>query len=202
MARNIGNRPYPGTKMNGLMISFVLASALHAGPDSLEGKYTLDPAASDDPAEVVEEATRDVGRIMRGRMRAALEEALTPSRSMEIRLDGDVLLIIGGNERSLRVVPDGREIEQETPQGERARIAATLREGTLEIRIRTPRAERVQTITPTDEGLRVVNALILEQLSQPVRVELIYLREGTPGPGTVGRQFIGRHGAVRAEVAR
>jgi hypothetical protein len=121
---------------------------------------------------------------------------------MEIRLEGDTYIIIGGDERSLRVVPGGPVVEQETPEGERAQITATLREGALEIRIRTSRAERVQTITPTEEGLHVANTFTMGQLPQPVRMEIIYLREGTAGLGGHGSEFPPLHRFANAEVDR
>jgi hypothetical protein len=169
--------------MNGLLISLVLASLLQAGPDSLEGKYTLDRAASDDPIEVAREASRDVGRMARGRMQAALEEALKPSPSVEIRLDGEAYLVIGQEGRAIRVVPGGPEVEQETPQGEKARISAILDGETLEIRIRTSRAERIQTLTPTEAGLHMENTFIMDRLPEPVRMEVVYLRDRSSGGG-------------------
>jgi hypothetical protein len=190
IASNIGIHPFPGTIMDGLMISLILVSALHAGPDSLEGRYTFDPAASDDPAEVAREASQGVGRMARGRMRSALEEALTPSPTLEIRMEGEAYLIIGQEGRALRVVPGGPEIEQETPQGEEARISAFMKGETLEIRIRTSRAERIQTLTPaeaiqtltpTEAGLRMVNTFIMDRLPEPVRMEVVYLRVEASG---------------------
>jgi hypothetical protein len=162
--------------MNGLMISLAFASLIQAGPDALEGRYTLDQATSDDPIEVAREAAQDVGRMARGRVRSALEEALTPSPTLEIRLEGEAYLVIGAEGRTLRVVPGGPEVEQETPQGEEARISATLDGDALEIRIRTSRAERIQTLTPTEAGLRMVNTFIMDRLPEPVRMEVVYLR--------------------------
>jgi hypothetical protein len=167
--------------MNGLMISLVVASLVQAGPDSLEGRYTLDQAASDDPIEVAREATRDVGRMARGRMRSALEEALAPSPTLEVRLEEEAYLVIGEGGRALRVVPGGPEVEQETPQGEEARVSATLDGETLEIRIRTSRAERIQTLTPTETGLRLVNTFIMDRLPEPVQMEVVYLRVESSG---------------------
>ena len=188
--------------MIALLSCMALAASLHADPDSLEGRFKLQDAASDDPSVVAEEATRGLRRMMRNRMRPALEEALTPSPDMEIRLDGDAYVIIGGEERTLRVVPGGPEVELETPQGETAAIVAALNEGTLEIRIRTPRAERVQTITRTEDGLRVVNTFTVEQLSEPVRAEFIYLRENTSLPPFDESPFIHRTRSAEAEVDR
>ena len=182
--------------MIALFSCMVLAASLHADPESLEGRFNLQEAASDDPSVVAEEATQGLRRMMRNRMRPALEEALAPSPTMEIRLDGDAYLIIGEDERTLRVVPGGPEVQQETPQGETAAIVASLQEGTLEIRIRTSRAERVQTITPTEDGLRVVNTFTVEQLYQPVRAEFIYMRESTPLPA-----FDGSAPTLRARLA-
>ena len=114
-------------------------------------------------------------------MRSALEEALTPSPSLEIRMEGEAYLLIGSEGRVLPVVPGGPEIEQETPQGEKARISAILDGETLVIRIRTSQAERVQNLTPTETGLRVVNTFIMDRLPEPVRMEVVYLRVETSG---------------------
>jgi hypothetical protein len=169
--------------MNGLMISLVLASLLQAGPDSLEGRYTIDRAASNDPAEVAREASQNVGRMARGRMRSALEEALTPSPTLEIGREGEAYIVRGQEGRALRLVPGGPEVEQETPQGEKARISAILDGETLEIRIRTSRAERIQTLTPTEAGLHMVNTFIMDRLPEPVRMEVVYLRDRSSGGG-------------------
>ena len=169
--------------MNGLMTSLVFAFLIQAGPDSLEGKYTLDREASDDPIAVAREASQDVGRMARGRMQAALEEALRPSPSVEIRLDGEAYFVIGQEGRAVRVVPGGPEVEQESPQGEKALISATLDGETLEIRIRTSRAERIQTLTPTEGGLHMVNTFIMDRLPEPVRMEVVYLRDRTSEEG-------------------
>ena len=56
--------------------------------------------------------------------------------------------------------------------------AASLDGESLTIRIRTARGERVQTLTPTDSGLRMVNTYTVEQLSGPMRIELVYRRDG------------------------
>jgi hypothetical protein len=164
--------------MTNLLACVLLAASFQVGPDTLTGRYTLDRDAGDDPAEVAEQATSDVGRFKRGRMRGRLEEVLTPSATLEIRRDGDAYVIISDDGRSLRVVPGGPEVEQETPEGEKARVAATLDEESLVIRIDTERGARVQTLTPTDVGLRVVYAYEVEQLSEPVRLELVYRRDG------------------------
>jgi hypothetical protein len=188
--------------MIALLSCMALAASLHADPDSLEGRFTLHQAGSDDPAVVAEEATQGLRRMMRNRMRSALEEALAPSPTVEIRLDGDAYLIIGDDDQTLRVVPGGPEVQQETPQGETAAILASLQEGSLEIRIRTSRAERVQTLTPTEAGLRVVNTFIVAQLSQPVRAEFNYLREGAPHPAFEGRPLTLGARLLDAEVDR
>jgi hypothetical protein len=111
-------------------------------------------------------------------MRGRLEEVLTPSPTLEIRRVDDAYVLIADDGRSLQVVPGAPEVEQETPDGETARIAATLEEGSLLIRFRTERGERVQTLTPNDIGLQVINTYTLEQLNEPVRMELVYQREG------------------------
>jgi hypothetical protein len=119
--------------------------------------------------------------MARGRVRSALEEALTPSPSLEIRMEGEAYLVIGENGRALRVVPGGPGVEQETPQGEMAHISGTLDGDMLEIRIRTSRAERVQTLTPTESGLLMVNTFIMDRLPEPVRMEVVYLRVDSYG---------------------
>jgi hypothetical protein len=166
--------------MTNLIACMLLAASFHTAPDTLVGHYTLDPEAGDDPAEVAEEATRDVGRFRRGRMRDRLEKVLTPSPTLEIRREEDAYVLINDDGRSLRVVPGGPEVEQETPDGETARIAATLEEGALVIRIRTERGERLQTLTPTDVGLQVINTYTVERLDEPIRMETVYRSSGTP----------------------
>jgi hypothetical protein len=157
----------------------LVAASFQTAADALVGRYTLDRAAGDDPAQVAEQTTRDVGRFKRGRMRDRLEEVLSPSSTLEIHRDGDAYVVSGEDGRSLRVVPGGPEEERETPEGEEAWVAATLEVESLVIRIRTSKAERVQTLTPNDVGLRVVNTYTLEQLDEPVRVEFVYRRDGT-----------------------
>jgi hypothetical protein len=156
----------------------LLATSFHTVPDTLVGRYALDPGAGDDPAAVAEQVTRDVGRLRRGPMRDRLKEVLTPSPTLEIRREDHSFVITGAEGRSLRVVPGGPEVTQETPEGEAARIAASLDGESLTIRIRTARGERVQTLTPTDSGLRMVNTYTVEQLSEPMRIELVYRRDG------------------------
>ena len=164
------------------MIDFIacvlLAASVQTAPDTLVGQYALHPEAGDDPAAIAEQATRDVGWLKRSRMRGRLEEVLTPSPTLEIRRVDDAYVLIADDGRSLQVVPGAPEVEQETPDGETARIAATLEEGSLLIRFRTERGERVQTLTPNDIGLQVINTYTLEQLNEPVRMELVYRREG------------------------
>ncbi len=188
--------------MTELIAGLLLAASLQAAPDSLTGRYSLDREAGDDPAEVAEVATRDLRRMVRGRMRPALEEALTPSETLDIRWDGEGYIVSGGDGRSLRVVPDEGEQEMETPQGESARIAAKLTDESLEIRMRTPTAERIQTLTPTELGLHVVNTLILDRLSEPVRMELVYRRVGVGGQESGADRAAGREGQGSTEVDR
>jgi hypothetical protein len=110
-------------------------------------------------------------------MRPALEEAMTPSRTLEIRLEGGAYLVTGEAGRSIRVVPGGPEVEQETPQGEMAWISGTVEEGALMLRVRTAKAERVQALTPTADGLRVETRYSLERLPEPVTLKAIYRRD-------------------------
>jgi hypothetical protein len=167
------------TMINNLFACMLLAASLNATPDTLEGRYTLDRDAGDDPAEVVAEATRDVGRIKRGRMRSRLREVVTPSETMEIQRDGDAYVFFNEEGRPFHIVPDNQERELETPQGEMALVTAELQEDNLVIRIQTERGERVQTIESVENGLRVVTTFSADQLPEPLRAEFFYKRDGS-----------------------
>ncbi len=177
MARKDGTHPTHSTIMYALVAYTLLAVSLHTVPDSLPGRYTLDPGAGDDPAQVAQRATRDLGRLARGRMRSALEEAMTPSRTLEIRLEGGAYLVVQEAGRSIRVVPGGPEVEQETPRGERAWISGTVEAGSLVLRMRTDKGERLQTLSPNPDGLRVRTRYSLDRLREPVTMEAIYRRD-------------------------
>ena len=164
--------------MNALLAAGLVLASFQITPPPLVGHYTLDAPAGDEPAEVAERASRDVGRFARGRMRARLEEVLTPSRELEIRRDGDAYVVVGDRGDPLVVVPGGPEVTHETPQGETAHVSATLEEGSLVLRIRTSRGERTQTLTPTDAGLKVVTTYVAERLSEPIRMQFVYRRSG------------------------
>jgi hypothetical protein len=165
--------------INNLCACMLLAASLNATPDTLVGNYTLDRDRGDHPAEVVAEATRDVGRLKRGRMRSRLREVLTPSETLEIQRDGDAYVLLSEGGRPFRVVPDGEEKELETPQGEEAQVSAMLQEDTLVIRIRASRGERVQTIASVENGLRVETTFTSDQLPEPLRLEVFYKRDGS-----------------------
>jgi len=151
-----------------LALILLSASSLSAA-EPLVGCYAIDPGAGDDPAAIAERAVSDVPWLWRGRATARLEKVLTPSPRLEIQREGDAYVIEGDRGR-LRIVPDGPEVQRQTPQDEAARVTATLEEGVLVVRIAGGRGERTQVFIPTEDGLRVVVTLDSDRNREPVRL--------------------------------
>lgn len=168
------------TRALALVLLFV--SSLSAAEPRV-GCYAIDPEAGDDPAVTAERAVRDVPWLWRGRAKARLKDVLTPSPALEIQRDGEAYVIEGKNGR-LRVVADGPDVERRSPQGEAARVTATLEEGVLVVRIAGGRGERTQVFIPTEDGLRVVVALDSDRNREPVRLTHQY-RGPSPCSGSV-----------------
>jgi hypothetical protein len=160
--------------MKRALVLILLSAYWLSAAEPLVGCYTLDREGGDDPAVIAERVVRDVSWLWRGRARARLEKALTPSPTLEIQRDGEAY-VIEGNSGRLRIVPGGPEVQRQTPQGEAARVTATIDEGSLVVRIAGERGERMQAFTPTEAGLRVVVTLISDADREPVRVAHHYL---------------------------
>ena len=154
-------------------------SKAQTADDRLIGRYTLDPEASDDPAEAVETMVQSVGRLMRGRARSRLNERLQPAESMEIQADGEAYLIGVPGDDPFRVVPGGEPVERTSPDGEEVQISTVLEGESLVMTIQMSQGTRTQTLTPEGDGLRVTLVYDLEIHAEPVTVVLVYRRDGS-----------------------
>lgn len=160
-----------------LIVGALVSLALSLQPDTLPGRYTLDRAASDDVAALIEEAARDAGRLQRNRVRSELRTLLTPAPALEIRAAGAGFVITIDAERTVRAVPGESDVPVRMPNGGPARLTTTLRGDALVIRVVGDRGSREQIFEATADGLIVTSTYVVSFRREPIRQRTVYRRE-------------------------
>lgn len=160
------------------LLAVLAISASTPSDDALVGRFTLDPSASDDAADAVDEVVGNVPRFGRGRARSRLTPMMTPAETLEIARDGEAYLIVAAQGDTLRLVPGGGPVEAEARDGQRARMSAEMEGESLLLRMEASRATRSQRLTPTATGLEVTVVWDLEIARAPITLVFRYEREG------------------------
>lgn len=159
-----------------MLATSLLAFSLQAQSDPLLGRWVLDAEASDDPAPMIDEAVQSVNRFARGRARGGLTSALTPAPTLELRMDGEAVLLSTDAGRSLRVVPGGEAVTIRTEQGDPAHLTAEREGSVLVLRSSSERGSRVQRLDPAGDALIVTTVNTFDFLDEPVRLRSVYRR--------------------------
>lgn len=145
------------------------------------GVFALNRSESDDLDEVVEQATRQVRRRMRGRVESALRERLQGSACL--RLTSDSALITIESERSVvwRVDRQGTA-ESGAPRASGRKVPATVTDREINIAGQGERGEARYHLSREADGKRLRLAVYLkpERLDEPISYTLVYDAKAAP----------------------
>ncbi len=143
----------------------------------LSGAYRLDAQASDNAREVAARAVLIIGARDRDRIKADLEDKLTPPETLTLDVRGQQVTLTSSKGGQFNFTADGVDKYESGADGRNMRVRATLRGDRLTV-IRTGESDDDHTVIfeSVDNGsrLRVTRRVNYATLSQTVIAESFY----------------------------
>ncbi|HEV7644300.1 MAG TPA: hypothetical protein VGO50_10195 [Pyrinomonadaceae bacterium] len=143
----------------------------------LSGAYRLDAGASDNAREVADRAVLIIGARDRDRVKADLEDKLTPPETLTLDVRGQQVTLTSSKGGQFNFTADGVDKYESGAGGRNMRVRATLRGDRLTV-IKTGESDDDHTVIfeSVDNGsrLRVTRRVNYATLSQTVIAESLY----------------------------
>jgi hypothetical protein len=159
----------------------------------LSGSYRLDASSSDNARDVAERAVLIIGARDRDRVKADLEDKLTPPETLMLDVRGQQVTVTSSKGGQFNFTADGVDKYESGTDGRNVRVRATLRGERLTV-IKTGESDDDYTVIfeSVDNGsrLRVTRRVNYAALSQTVIAESLYSKtsDGVQNVGQNGGQ--------------
>jgi hypothetical protein len=143
----------------------------------LSGSYRLDTSASDNTSDVAERAVLIINARDRGRVKAELEEKLTPPETLTLEIRGQQVSLTSSNGGQNNFTADGTDKYETTPDRKSVRVRALLKNEKLTITKTGDNDDDYTVIFESiDNGahLRVTRRVNYASMSQTVLAESVY----------------------------
>jgi hypothetical protein len=143
----------------------------------LSGAYRLNAADSENAREVADRAVLIIAQRDRDRIKAELEDKLTPPENLTLDIRGQQVTLNSSRGGQINFTADGSDKYQTTTDGRNVRVRATLKNDRLTV---TSVGERDNDYTVIFESiengrrLRVTRRVTYESMSQTVMAESVY----------------------------
>ncbi|HVI73060.1 MAG TPA: hypothetical protein VM656_16430, partial [Pyrinomonadaceae bacterium] len=181
------------------------SQAAYKGTNRLTGTFRLDSSRSDNPRDKAERATQNLRTDERQEVTDQILERLESPEMLMIERRGTTMTIASSLAPQSTFEADGRERQEQLPNGRSTRVTATLRGEQLVVSSNGYKEDDFNVTfdaTENDNSLRVRRQIYSDRLTQPVVVDSVYNRTADVAEWNINnnsRPVVGNTNATSSE---